>query len=398
MKSNNNLVEEILKSKPILFSNILKNASDYNLQIVFTQIDRDKNNKPHFTEHQFNVNHTNYFYPASTVKMPAAFLALEKINNLKITELDKNSILVFDSSSLKQSVVYNQPNSNNGSATIANYIKQIFMVSDNDAFNRLYEFLGQETINQKLHEKGYTEAEILHRLEVALTPEQNSKTNPFAFYNSEGVFLFSQTQQQNKTIFSKRNEFLGKGYMSNSKLIESPMNFSAKNRIFIDDLHHILMSVIFPESVKPNRRFNISESDRMFLLRQMSGYPSESDLPFYKSQNYWDTYAKFLFYGSEKVNPNPSLRIFNKVGDAYGHLLDVAYFVDFETKTEFFLSAVIYCNSDGILNDDKYDYDSIGFPFMKNLGQTIFEYEKLRKKKYHPNLENFKFDYSKQYN
>lgn len=398
LKLNNNLLEQILESKPALFTDILKNKENYNVQIVFTQIDRDKNNKPHFTEHQFNVQHNNYFYPASTVKMPAAFLALEKLNEINISELHKNSILVIDSNSSKQTVVYTQPNSLNGIPSIANYIKQIFMVSDNDAYNRLYEFLGQETFNQKLHSKGYTNAEILHRLELALTPEQNRKTNPYSFYSENGNIIYTQKEQVNNKLLPDRNDFLGKGYISKGVLINSPMNFSGKNRIYIDDLHHMLMSVVFPENFSAKQKFNISENDRLFLLRQMSGYPIESDLPLYKSTNYWDTYVKFLFYGSEKIKPNSSLRIFNKVGDAYGHLLDIAYFVDFDTKTEFFLSAVIYCNTDGILNDDKYDYDSTGLPFMKNLGKTILDFEKSRKKKYLPNLSNFKFDYSKQYN
>jgi hypothetical protein len=36
---------------------------------------------------------------------------------------------------------------------------------------------------------------------------------------------------------------------------------------------------------------------------------------------------------------------------------------------------IIYCNKDGILNDDNYDYDELGFPFMKFLGQEIYKYE-----------------------
>jgi hypothetical protein len=57
------------------------------------------------------------------------------------------------------------------------------------------------------------------------------------------------------------------------------------------------------------------------------------------------------------------------------------------------LSAVIHCNSDGIFNDDKYDYDEVGFPFLKNLGQAIYQHENNRVKKQKPDLSQFKFDY-----
>jgi hypothetical protein len=105
--------------------------------------------------------------------------------------------------------------------------------------------------------------------------------------------------------------------------------------------------------------------------------------------------VKFLLYGNEKAPLPRSLRIFNKVGDAYGFLTDVAYVVDFERNIEFMVSATIYCNSDGILNDDKYDYDTIGFPFMKHLGETIYDYELKRDRANKPDLSKFRMIYDK---
>ena len=121
--------------------------------------------------------------------------------------------------------------------------------------------------------------------------------------------------------------------------------------------------------------------------------PGESAFPVYPAPDYWDTYVKFMLYGSEKVKTNPGIRIFNKVGDAYGFLIDAACIVDLKNKIEFIVSAVIYCNSDQIFNDDKYDYDSIGFPFFKHLGEVLYEYDLKRKRKYTPDLSAFSFTY-----
>jgi hypothetical protein len=41
----------------------------------------------------------------------------------------------------------------------------------------------------------------------------------------------------------------------------------------------------------------------------------------------------------------------------------------------------VYCNSDGILNDDRYDYDSLGFPLMAYIGKKVFAYETTRTRK-----------------
>ncbi|HRF18053.1 MAG TPA: hypothetical protein PK977_07785, partial [Chitinophagaceae bacterium] len=127
--------------------------------------------------------------------------------------------------------------------------------------------------------------------------------------------------------------------------------------------------------------------------RYMSMLPAESVYPKYDSNSYWSHYVKFLYYGSEKDKANPDIRIFNKVGNAYGFLVDAAYFADFGNNIEFLLSAVIYCNSDGIFNDDNYDYDKVGLPFLKNLGRVIYEYELNRKRKKNPDLRAFQFTY-----
>ena len=112
----------------------------------------------------------------------------------------------------------------------------------------------------------------------------------------------------------------------------------------------------------------------------MSAFPRESDHPQYDSSSYWDTYCKFLLLGSERVSVPNGIKIYNKVGDAYGFLTDIAYIVDADQKVEFLLSATIACNRDGIFNDDKYDYDDIGYPFMKHLGEVILKYEQTRVK------------------
>ncbi|MFM7838564.1 MAG: hypothetical protein ACKO6K_03275, partial [Chitinophagaceae bacterium] len=59
------------------------------------------------------------------------------------------------------------------------------------------------------------------------------------------------------------------------------------------------------------------------------------------------------------------------------------------------VSAMIYCNSDGILNDSNYDYDSVGFPFLKNLGQVLYQYERTRKRSRVPQLSSFQLKYDK---
>ncbi|MBO9684349.1 MAG: hypothetical protein J7502_17070, partial [Flavisolibacter sp.] len=193
-------------------------------------------------------------------------------------------------------------------------------------------------------------------------------------------------------VYQARNNFLGKGYLSEEKIINQPFDFSKKNRFTLPDLHSILQSVIFPKAVPKKQRFDLTKEDYHFLYKYMSMKPGESDFPQFDS-NYNGAYAKLLMYGG-KGDVDPDIRIFNKEGDAYGFLTDVAYIVDFKNNIEFFLSANIYCNSDGIFNDDHYDYEKVGFPFLKNLGRIIYDYELKRERKHRPDLSLFQLNYS----
>src|SRR5688572_15846217 len=117
---------DLLKQYPDFFQSVLSNP-DNKVQIIYSQIDRRKNGKPEFTDHYFNINDSTYFYPASTVKLPIAILALQKLNKLKIAGLDKNTTMISEAGYSGQTEVYNDPSSPDGRPTIEHYIKKILL-------------------------------------------------------------------------------------------------------------------------------------------------------------------------------------------------------------------------------------------------------------------------------
>ncbi len=392
MPVTDSFMRNILAAYPQHFGKILESPEAVNVQVIYTQINRDKNNRPSFAHRFFNLNADQYFYPASTVKMPVAVLALQRINELKVEGLSLNTTMITEAANEKLTTVVNDPTTSDGRPTIAHYIKKIFLASDNDAFNRLYEFLGQEYINNSLHKMGYDSVQIVHRLSLPVSEEENRIANEVKFYDADANLIYQKPLHKSSLKYHDKTIFLGAGYYSADKLVAAPFDFSRKNRLNLTDLHSMLTAIVFPEAVEEKQRFNLTQNDYDFLYRHMSMMPKESVYPQYDS-SYTDAYVKFLLFGGGGSIENKSLRIFNKVGDAYGFLTDAAYIVDFANGVEFLLSATIYCNSDGILNDDKYDYDSVGFPFMKNLGRVIYDHELKRKKVFLPDLSRFKFQY-----
>jgi len=386
---SDSLLVTLMKQNPNYFAPFLADPGQYRIQILYTQINRDKNNIPHFKDYSYRLNPNEYFYPASTVKFPLSVLALEKLNNLKVAGLNKATTAIYDSVTARQETIYNNPYSIDGRQTIEQAIKEVLVVSDNNAANRLYEFLGQEYIHSQLANKGYPEVYIRNRLELGRTPLENRQTQSVQFYDANNKLIYTQPAQNNTSKLPYYNVLIGNGYLNGQdSLINAPLNFSEKNRISLSDLHHIMQSVIFPDQIPKKQQFNLSNEDRNFLLQWMHTTPTESSYPTYDSSEYYPAYAKFIMLGSEK-GPIPSnIKIFSKAGDAYGFLLDNTYIIDTDAKVEFMLSAVIYVNADGILNDNTYDYRTIGLPFMKNLGNTIYNYELSRKRAFRPNFDN----------
>ena len=87
----------LMRQKPDQFKAILDKKKQFELQIIYTQINRDSENRPSFKTFEYNVDTNRYFYPASTVKLPAVLLAFEKLRELNRPEINKYTPIYFDS-------------------------------------------------------------------------------------------------------------------------------------------------------------------------------------------------------------------------------------------------------------------------------------------------------------
>ena len=168
--------------------------------------------------------------------------------------------------------------------------------------------------------------------------------------------------------------------MHSGMLLEQPKNFQDKNSCSLKDMQAMLRALLFPATSPYYNRFNLTAPQVAFVKRWLSALPRESEYPAYNTDQYFDSYVKFFMYGDSRDSIPSSVRIFNKVGDAYGFLIDNAYIVDKEHDIEFLLSACINVNKNGIYNDDVYEYEQLGFPFMAQLGKAMYNFERQRKK------------------
>ena len=368
----------------------MSDPARHRVQVIYTQIDRDEANRPSFRSFGYRVDAGEYFYPASTVKLPTALLALEKINRLNVPGLTRDTPMHTGVARGAQTPVLTDGSAPGGQPTIGHYIRKILLVSDNDAYNRLYEFLGQQPLNESLHAKGFADTRIMHRLEIALSLEENRHTNPVVFLDG-GDIVHEQGPLFSERLFTANDPILlGKAEIVSGERLERPKDFAEKNAFPLQDLHDVLVALMFPAEVDPRRRFGLTDDDYDFVYRNMSAYPGDSGIGEYGDADiYPEGYVKFLMFGGAAKHIPDHIRIFNKVGDAYGFLTDAAYVIDTRNNVEFILAATVYTNANETFNDNEYEYDETGLPFLRDLGQAIYEIELGRVRTHAPDLSRF---------
>lgn len=344
-------IRSILKnSESELINYVYNNQEKFEVQIILTELKKRKNG---FTIHKkkFNVDKKNYFYPASSIKLPIALLTIEKIN--ENPNLNINSEFSIESDSII--------------TTFKKEITDLFIISSNESFNRLFEFLGQDYINKKLKQKGFKDFSIYHRLSTK--ESDNLKTKEINFYRN-GEINQIQKSINNKplTKLNLKNLNKGIGFILDNELQDKSMDFSRKNYFSIEELNNILICLFFPE-VSKNKKFNLSNSQNLLIQKLMSSTPY--DMGFDKNI-YPNNYNKFFIYGDKDgmINDN----IYNKVGNAYGYSIDNAYIYNKNSDRHFVLTACIYTNANNILNDNYYEYDEIGIPFLAEIGRFLTNY------------------------
>lgn len=371
-----------------LFQSVMNEKDKYEVQILFSPITR-RNDSIIVEDHFFNYRPGEYFYPASVVKMPTVFMALQKLEELRSSglDIDLTTPLRIDSIRPLHTSVFIDSTQENGKPTLGHYIDKVFSVSENDAYNRLFEFCGTDYINAGLRAKGiFTNSRIIHRVGVSgYSYEENKHTPPIHFLNDKEDIIYTNMNplSQGFHITIVENTKKGIGYIEDGKQIDGPFDFSQKNFININDLQESLKRVVLPELYFPGQRYTISEPNRKFVLESMAKLPKDHRYLKGKTKEYYDSYCKFFLFGDSKEPIPEHIIIQNKVGIAYGYLTDCAYIRDTKEEIEYFLTATILVNENQVYNDGIYEYEEIGIPFLAELGRLAHNYMIKRKDERH---------------
>lgn len=357
----------------------LDHAEEHRVQILVSEVVPDGHGGRRLNRFGYRVG-AEYFYPASCIKLCAAVAALQGLETLQashgsgdlleapmeIAPLFPGDVAQADDAS----------NLSGGRITVGHEIRKLALVSDNRAFNRLYDLVGHEALNRRMHALGLTSTVVNHRLsESRLIPDPRASA-AVTLRPSAGEAITVPARISALVLTNRATRLkVGEAYMKGDQRVPEPMDFSSRNGISLRHLQDLLIQVVAPEIDLGAPRLDLQEPHRRFLVEALTQPASESSNPVYRAAEYPTDGYKTLLPGVRRVLPEqrPGYRVecASKIGQAYGFTIENACLRNPVNGRTVFVCAVIYTNADGVLNDDQYEYAQVALPFMADLGEWV---------------------------
>jgi hypothetical protein len=368
----------LLAAEPAKFGAVLAHAHEYRLQILLGEPFVDDDGRVRL-RHSSLGDARQYFYPASSVKLGAAIVALLELQRLAAEakapfDLDAEWTIhrrfASDAAMPEEAI------------PIRRDLRRLFLVSDNAAFNHCFELVGPRRLNDALWQAGFTSARIWHRLSEPHPLAENRVTRAVTLRQGDAVLEIAARDEAarfdatfdsgtfDNAAFTDLD--VGSAHMRDDVREDGPMSFAQKNAIALLDLQCLLAAVVRPEIDTSRRGFpELGVAARAFAVQALGELPRESKDPVYDPKEHPDHGCKFVLPGIRRVVPPEYVRVYDKIGRAYGFTIENAYVEDLRSGRGFFLAAVLYTNSDGVVGDDVYDFAQIADPFFADLGEVI---------------------------
>ena len=366
LSCNSNPIELVLKSDPYL-KEIIKDKEDYEIQVMLTKINHN-NMKIDFQNYQYQHDENQYFYPASTIKLPIVVLTLKKINELR----SKGSDITLKSKIILNNVDnYSNFKLKDSITSFQNLIADIFLVSDNSASNILIDFIGYNYFNDEMQNAGFDRTYLNHKFNP--DPYVNS-TWQISDLDNNMISSINDNQKIIKADDKTNGLDKGESRYFNGEILDESLNFSEKNRFSITDMHNLIKYIFYPEIFDMANTFNLNVEDYDFIRYWMSRFTYEDiGEKFIGDEKFFETYNKFFIHGDEQSVSNEQIRVYNKIGQAYGTSIDNGLIKNYQNNVEFILTSTIYTNKNKVINDNLYEYDDIAEPFLAKLSRAIYK-------------------------
>lgn len=358
---------------------VIASPEAFRAQVLIAEVLTNNSGRAVLKRHGYRVG-AEYFYPASTVKLCAAVAALQEVERLQppsqTTDLADAPMEIAPLFPGDAPQAGDSSNTRGGHITVAHEMRKIALVSDNQAFNRLYDLVGHERLNRSMHELGLRSVVINHRLSEARAIPDMRASAAVTIRVPGGDPSHVPARTSTLILTNAANKLtVGNGHIKGKELFRTPMDFRSRNGISLVDLQDLLVKVTRPDIDLGSQPLKMTGLHRAGLVQAMTEYPRESSNPIYAAKDFPDAHSKFLLPGIRRLFPSvePGARVEStgKNGRAYGFSIENSLVRNPANGRAVFVTAVIYTNEDGILNDDDYEYETVADPFFADLGELV---------------------------
>lgn len=315
-----------------------------------------------------------YLYPASAIKIIPAIAVLSLWSEGGAGRPPLDAPLLFSDKQADDAVGHTLRVGGYRPQSLADHLEAMLVESSNGSFNALYELAGPEAQNEPFHRGGFPSIRLIHRLSGYNLPRELAAYLPSVAWMRGGervVWLPERTLASLPTSSIRLpSEQIGIGYLeANSGLrVEAPMPFGMKNGVTLADLQRLLVALFheLPETDTARLPALTAEATSLMLslmrgpLSEKEGVSAES-----REARFKPMLPGLLGYGLARAQIDYT----NKAGRAYGFHLDNARIRIGDRIA--YVTVGMLANSDGVFNDDRYDYDALSFPALRAVGAMV---------------------------
>jgi hypothetical protein len=361
------LAVQILNGGGAALKSVLGTPEKYRFQVLYGVITPGA--APKLERHGFRAD-AEYFFPASSMKVPIALATYDRLATLRGAPPGKPALT-------RDATMRIHPVSGNAEpyvTTLARETWRALIVSDNFSANRLLAVVGHREAHETLWALGLRSVRIRGGFATGaeVDPAQLSPRIEFAAADGATEVLAARRSDLVTPPTDATSIAIGKANIVDGRRVEGPLSFADKNAIRLRDLQDALVRIMRPELLPAaSRRDTASKEDLAYVREALGTLPSESGLAGFQRNVVADYQLSPFLRGIERVRARGQFLIHSKVGQAFGFLIANAYVVDKATGRAFFLIASVYANPDETMNGDTYAYDAVSFPVLADVGDAF---------------------------
>ncbi|XAM00559.1 serine hydrolase [Phycisphaeraceae bacterium D3-23] len=359
------------------FGGVMDDPEAHRVQVLVSEVVEGEDGQATLRRHGYRAD-AEYFYPASSIKIAACVAALLEVQRWQEElglDADVDTPLAFhgaDGSVLE----HDASNVVDGTVTVRHEIRKVCLVSDNPGFNRLFDLVGRDALNQTMWDAGLPSFRLRHQLIGGGPGERRGdpETTPRVELRTSGGGHTLPPRTAEIELPTQRPDDayrFGEAYIAAGQRHDGPFDFTQRNEVALADLHDLLIMIARPDIGLGKPGLPLTDAHRALLVEAMSQDPLTSANPVYPSPPHEPGFAQsWPLAGVQRVVDGGAVTETQKGGLAYGFVIENAYYVDETTGRSFFLTATIYHNPNATFNDDTYGYD-FSRQFLTDLGEAV---------------------------